>query len=42
MSFEALNLTNQTTDRYAYVANPVVTQYGSTGRQFAVGMRYRY
>jgi TonB-dependent receptor len=42
VSLEALNLTNQTTDRFAYVDNPVVTQYGSTGRQFTFGVRYRY
>ncbi len=39
---EALNLTNQTSDRYAYVDNPVVTQYGSTGRQYTLGMRYKF
>lgn len=39
---EMLNLTNQTSDRYAYVDNPVVTQYGSTGRQYTFGMRYKY
>jgi TonB-dependent receptor len=42
LTFEALNLTNQTMDRYAYIDNPVVTQYGSTGRQFTLGARYRY
>jgi TonB-dependent receptor len=42
LTLEMLNLTNQTMDRYAYVDNPVVTQYGSTGRQYALGMRYRY
>jgi TonB-dependent receptor len=42
VTLEMLNLTNQTIDRYAYVDNPVVTQYGSTGRQYALGMRYRY
>ncbi|MDI7776496.1 TonB-dependent receptor [Asticcacaulis sp. EMRT-3] len=39
---EGLNLTNQTTNRYAYVANPVVTQYASTGRQITIGLRYKY
>jgi iron complex outermembrane receptor protein len=42
LTLEALNLTNQTSDRYAYVDNPVVTQYGSTGRQYSLGVRYRY
>jgi iron complex outermembrane receptor protein len=42
LTLEALNLTNQTTDRYAYVDNPMVTQYGSTGRQYTFGVRYRY
>jgi TonB-dependent receptor len=42
LTLEALNLTNQTSDRYAYVDNPVVTQYGSTGRQYTFGVRYRY
>ena len=42
ISFEALNLTNQTTDRFAYVDNPLVTQYGGTGRQYTFGVRYRY
>lgn len=42
ISLEALNLTNQTTDRFAYVDNPVVTQYGSTGRQYTFGVRYRF
>jgi TonB-dependent receptor len=41
-SMEGLNLTNQTSNRFAYVDAPVVTQYGSTGRQYVVGMRYRY
>jgi len=39
---EILNITNQTSDRFAYVDNPVVTQYGSTGRQFTMGMRYKF
>jgi TonB-dependent receptor len=42
LTLEGLNLTNQTSDRYAYVDNPVVTQYGSTGRQYTLGVRYRY
>ncbi len=39
---EALNLTDQTTNRWSYVNSPVVTQYGSAGRQFTLGARYRY
>ncbi len=41
-TLEGLNLTNQTTNKFAYVANPVVTNYSSTGRQITVGVRYRY
>jgi len=42
LTFEALNLTNQPTERFAYVDSPMVTQYGSTGRQYTFGIRYRY
>ncbi len=44
LSLEGLNLTNQTTNRYAYplTAQPVATLYGSTGRQITVGLRYKY
>ena len=28
-----LNITNQTEDRWAYLDEPLVTQYSSTGRQ---------
>jgi len=41
-TLEGLNLTNQTTNQFAYVNNPQVTQYSSTGRQVTVGVRYRY
>ena len=37
---EALNLTNQTDTRWAYQADPVVNNYGSTGRQYFVGARF--
>ena len=40
LSLEALNITNQTEDRWAYQADPVVTQYSSTGRQLFVGARF--
>ncbi|NBW08481.1 MAG: TonB-dependent receptor [Caulobacteraceae bacterium] len=39
LTLEALNLTNQTTNRWGYADDPVVTNYGSTGRQFFVGAR---
>jgi TonB-dependent receptor len=44
ISLEGLNLTNQTSNRYAYplTAQPVVTLYSSTGRQITVGVRYKY
>jgi TonB-dependent receptor len=37
---EALNLTNQTDTRWADQADPVVNNYGSTGRQYFVGARF--
>jgi iron complex outermembrane receptor protein len=39
LTAEALNLTNQTSNRFAYDGAPVVTQYASTGRQYFVGIR---
>ncbi|MGA0543674.1 TonB-dependent receptor [Brevundimonas sp. VNH65] len=41
MSFtvEGLNLTNQTSNRFAYDGSEVVTQYASTGRQYFLGFR---
>jgi iron complex outermembrane receptor protein len=39
-SLEGLNLTNQTEDRWAYQADPLVTQYSSSGRQYFVGFRW--
>ncbi|ESQ78349.1 TonB-dependent receptor [Asticcacaulis sp. YBE204] len=41
VSLEGLNMTNQTTNRYYYSDQPVTALYGSTGRQFTVGLRYR-
>ncbi|HYJ39644.1 MAG TPA: TonB-dependent receptor [Steroidobacteraceae bacterium] len=38
-SIEALNITNQTEDRWAYQDEPLVTQYSSTGRQIFAGFR---
>jgi TonB-dependent receptor len=44
MRFEGLNLTNQTSNRYAYpkTASPVVTLYSSPGTQLTVGIKYKY
>lgn len=42
LSLEGLNLTNQTSNRFAYDGNPVVTQYASTGRQINVGVRLTF
>ena len=39
VSLQALNLTNQTTDRWNYDANHLVQQYSSTGRVFSLGVR---
>jgi len=39
-SLEGLNLTNQTENRWAYAAEPLVTQYSSSGRQYFIGFRY--
>ncbi len=39
-SLEMLNITNQTEDRWAYAAEPLVTQYSSTGRQLFMGARF--
>jgi len=42
LTFEALNLTNQTSDRWAYASSPLVSQYASTGRQYFAGARMRF
>jgi iron complex outermembrane recepter protein len=42
LTFEALNLTNQTNDRWAYQENPLVTEYRSIGRQYFAGVRLRF
>jgi TonB-dependent receptor len=39
LTVEALNLTNQTSNRFAYDGSEVTTQYASTGRQYFVGLR---
>jgi len=42
LNLEALNLTNQTTNRWGYADDRVVTNYGSTGRQVFLGARMRF
>jgi TonB-dependent receptor len=42
LSVEALNLTDQTSNRFAYADDPVVTSYTGTGRQFFLGFRWTY
>ncbi|WP_240699819.1 TonB-dependent receptor [Sphingomonas naasensis] len=42
LSLEGLNLTNQTSDRYAYEGQNAVTQYASSGRIFRAGVRFRF
>lgn len=42
LNLEALNLTNQTTNRWGYADDPVVTNYGSTGRQVFIGARMSF
>jgi len=39
---EALNLTNQASNRYAYSENPVVSQYSSSGPVYRAGARLRF
>ena len=42
ISAEGLNLTNQTTNRYAYQGQEAVSQYGSSGRVYRVGARFSF
>jgi TonB-dependent receptor len=42
LTLEALNLTDQANERYAYQASPVVTSYGRTGRQYFFGARMTF
>lgn len=42
INVEGQNLTNQTNDRFAYQDNPVVSQYGASGRIYRVGARLRF
>ncbi|WP_264942070.1 TonB-dependent receptor domain-containing protein [Sphingomonas caeni] len=39
---EGLNLTNQTSDRYAYAGQEAVTQYASSGPIYRIGARLRF
>jgi iron complex outermembrane recepter protein len=39
---DALNLTNQTDNRFAFAGLPTVTKYASTGRQIFAGIRFKY
>lgn len=42
ITVEGLNLTNQTTNRYAYQGQEAVTNYGSSGRVYRVGARLSF
>ncbi len=42
LTLEGLNLTNQTSDRYAYQGQEAVTQYSSSGRIFRAGLRVKF
>ena len=42
LTLEGLNLTNQTSDRYAYDGQNAVTQYASSGPIYRVGARMRF
>lgn len=42
VSLEGLNLSNQTTNRYAYQGQEAVTQYSSSGRILRAGLRIKY
>ncbi|MFL6720650.1 MAG: TonB-dependent receptor [Sphingomonas sp.] len=42
LTAEGLNVTNQASNRYAYSANPVVTQYASSGPIYRVGARWKF
>lgn len=42
ISAEGLNLTNQTSNRYAYSGQEAVSQYGSSGRVYRLGARFSF
>ncbi len=41
LTFEALNLTSEKSERFTY-ADPVVLSYGGAGPNYRIGVRYRY
>ena len=42
VTLEGLNLTNQTSNNYAYQDSPVVTNYSSSGPVYRVGLRAQF
>jgi TonB-dependent receptor len=42
VTVEGLNMTNQTSNRYAYQNSPVVTQYASSGPIYRIGARVKF
>src|SRR5262249_52946766 len=42
LTVDVLNITNQTSNRWAYQADPMVTSYASTGTQVFAGMRLTF
>ena len=42
ISAEGLNLTNQTSNRFAYDGQEAVSQYGSSGRVYRLGARFSF
>ncbi len=41
ITFEALNITNEMSERFSY-NDPVVASYGGTGPNYRIGVRYKY
>jgi TonB-dependent receptor len=41
ITFEALNITNEMSERYAY-SDPVISSYGGAGPNYRIGIRYKY
>jgi TonB-dependent receptor len=42
LTVEALNLTNQRSERFAYADDPVTARYEAPGRQYFVGVRFKF
>ena len=42
LTFEGLNLTAETDDRWVYQADPLVAQYSAPGRSYFAGFRFQY